>query len=160
MREQLQRIGRFAEAEAAALVRPMIGLEDPWGYRNHVRFTVRRDGQIGFMQRGTHRFLRIERCLIASDRVNTILETTQDRTMQARQLSVRTGEHTGEAMVQPRIQWRPGRPHGRVESGQTFYHESLLDVSYRISGPAFFQVNTRQAEHLVALVLEIGRAHV
>ena len=98
--------------------------------------------------------MRVDHCLIAGDRVNTILEGTQERTMQTRQLSVRTGEHTEELMVQPKIQWRPGRSHLKIESGQSFYHERLLGVSYRISGPAFFQVNTRQAERLVSLVLE------
>ncbi|MGE3855594.1 MAG: class I SAM-dependent RNA methyltransferase [Dehalococcoidia bacterium] len=154
VRDQLQRIGRFSAEEARELVLPMLGMDDPWGYRNHVRFTVRRDGEIGFMQRGTHRFMRVDECLIASPRVNAILEATQDRTMQARQLSVRVGEHTDEQMVQPKVQWRPGRPHGKVESGQSFYHERLLGVSYRISGAAFFQVNTRQAERLVSLVLD------
>ena len=158
VRDQLQRLGRFDAEEARDLVREMLGMDDPWGYRNHVRFTVRRDGEIGFMQRGTHRFLRVDECLIASPRVNAILGAAQDRTMQSRQLSVRVGEHTGEAMVQPKIQWRPGRGHGRIESGQTSYHESLLGVPYRISGAAFFQVNTRQAERLLALVLDDVRA--
>lgn len=154
VRAQLERIGKFTAEEARDLVLPMIGMDDPWGYRNHVRFTVRRDGEIGFMQRGTHRFMRIDECLIASPRVNAILEATQDRTMQARQLSVRVGEHTDEQMVQPKIQWRPERSHRKVESGQSFYHERLLGVPYRISSPAFFQVNTRQAERLVSLVLD------
>ena len=154
VRDQLERIGKFEAAEAERLVQPMIGMDDPWAYRNHVRFTVRRDGEIGFMQRGTHRFMRVDECLIASPKVNEILATTQDITMQSRQLSVRVGEQTDEVMLQPKIQWRPGRTHLRLESGQPFYHESLLGVPYRISGPAFFQVNTRQAERLVALVVE------
>ncbi len=158
VRDQLQRIGKFQAAETGILVREMLGMDDPWAYRNHMRFTVRRDGEIGFMQRGTHRFLRIDQCIIATDRVNTVLQAAQDRTMQTRQLSVRTGEQTGELMVQPKIQWRPGRSHARVESGQTSYHESLLGTRYRVSSPAFFQVNTRQAERLVTLVLEHVRA--
>ena len=161
VRDQLQRIGRFEAEVARDFVREMLGMDDPWGYRNHVRFTVRRDGEIGFMQRGTHRFMRIDECLIASALVNAILDATKDRTMQTRQLSIRAGEHTGEIMVQPKIQWRPGRhapSAARPESGQSFYHERLLGVSYRISGAAFFQVNTRQAERLVSLVLEHVRA--
>ena len=154
VRDQLTRIGRFDAAFVASTVREMLGMDDPWGYRNHMRFTARRDGEVGFMQRGTQRFMRIDRCAIATDAVNAVLEATQGRTMQARQITVRAGEHTGEVMVQPKLQWRPGRPHDRVESGQPHYAEELLGVRYRISGPAFFQVNTRQAEHLVALVIE------
>ncbi|MCK9486935.1 MAG: class I SAM-dependent RNA methyltransferase [Dehalococcoidia bacterium] len=159
VRDQLHRIGRFSEEEVHALVRPMIGMDDPWGYRNHNRFTVRRDGEVGFMQRGTHRFMRIDECLIAHPRVNEVLEAAQDRTMQARQLTVRVGVNTGDEMVQPRLQFRPGRPNqekrgARVTSGQTHYTEALNGVTYRISGPAFFQVNTVQAERLVAAVVE------
>ncbi len=154
VREQLRRIGRFEPDEVEALVRDTIGMAHPWGYRNHVRFTARRDGQIGFMQKGTHRFMRIEQCLIAHDRVNEILGAVQDRTMQARQVAIRVGEHTGDEMVQPKLNWRPGRHGSRVSSGQKMYRERLLGVNYRISGPAFFQVNSRQAEVLLQLVID------
>lgn len=154
--EQLRRIGRFEAAEVAALVRPMVGMDDPWGYRNHLRFTVRRDGDVGYMLRGTHRFLRVDYCEIAHPRVNEVLRRVQGNTIVAHQLAVRIGENTGEAMIQPKIDWRPGHRAAHVESGQKSYHESLNGVRYQISGPAFFQVNTRQAERLVAIAV----AHV
>jgi 23S rRNA (uracil1939-C5)-methyltransferase len=147
--EQLRRIGRFVDAPLA----PMLGMDDPWGYRNHLRFTVRRDGDVGFMQHGTHRFLRIEQCLIAHPRANAALRAVQGRTMQTAQLSVRVGEHTGDVMVQPRLRWRPGRARP-LPSGQATYEEELGGTRFRVSAPAFFQVNTRQAERLAALVVE------
>jgi len=153
VRDQLRRIGRFTPEEVDALVRPMLGMGEPWGYRNHNRFTVRRDGEIGFMQRGTHRFMRIDECLIADPRVNHVLQAAQDHTMQARQLSVRVGVNTDDEMVQPHLQWRPG-PRPKLASGQANYTERLNGVDYRVSGPAFFQVNTVQAERLVALVVD------
>ena len=153
VRDQLRRIGRFASEEVDALVRPMLGMGEPWGYRNHNRFTVRRDGEIGFMQRGTHRFMRIDECLIAHPRVNEVLQAAQDHTMQARQLSVRVGVNTDDEMVQPHLHWRPG-PRPKLASGQANYTERLNGVDYRVSGPAFFQVNTVQAERLVALVVD------
>ncbi|MBM3139816.1 MAG: class I SAM-dependent RNA methyltransferase [Chloroflexi bacterium] len=154
VREQFVRIARFDAHAAEAAVRPMLGMDDPWRYRNHVRFTVRRDGDVGFMQRGTHRFMRIDECPIAVDRVNEVLRAAQGRTMGARQLAIRVGEQTGDEMIQPRLRWRPRRPGPRPRSGQASYTERLHGQRYRISGPAFFQVNTRQAERLVALVLE------
>ena len=146
--DQLRRIGRFEDPP----LREMIGMSDPWGYRNHLRFTVRRDGDVGFMEHGTHRFLRIERCAIAHPRVNEVLRAAQGRTMQTTQLSVRVGEQTGEMLVQPKLHWRPGRSRS-VASGQTTYTEELAGTRFRISSPAFFQVNTRQAARMAELVI-------
>jgi 23S rRNA (uracil1939-C5)-methyltransferase len=148
VREQLRRIGRL---EGAPL-RDTIGMREPWAYRNHLRFTVRRDGDVGFMQHGTHRFLRVDHCEIAHPEVNRVLREVQGRTMQTAQLSVRVGEHTGDLLVQPKLHWRPGRT-GHMRSGQAHYKETLRGVPYRISSPAFFQVNSRQAERLVELVV-------
>lgn len=151
--EQLERIGHFEDPP----VRETQGMTNPWAYRNHMRFTVRRDGSIGFMERGTHRFLRIDRCEIAHPAANEVLRDTQTATMQTTQISIRVGENTGEVLVQPRLQWRPFK-HGRTRSGQPAYHEVLLGQRYQISAPAFFQVNTRQAERLVDMVVTRVRA--
>ena len=148
VRDQLRQLGRFEDAP----VRDMIGLSHPWEYRNHMRFTVRRDGSVGFMEHGTHRFLRIEHCPIAHPAVNEVLHEVQGRTMQTNQISVRVGEQTGDLLVQPRLKWRPAK-HGTTRSGQQWYTEQLAGMRYRISSAAFFQVNTRQAERLVELVV-------
>ena len=149
-REQLRRIGRFEDADLDGTLRAMIGMADPWAYRNHMRFTVRRDGEVGFMEHGTHRFLRIDHCEIALPAANRVLRDTQRRTMQTRALTIRAGEHTGELLVQPKLRWRPHR-RGRTRSGQRFYQELLRGARYRVSSPAFFQVNSRQAERLIEL---------
>lgn len=155
VREQLRRIGHFEDPP----VLDTLGMDDPWGYRNHIRFTVRRDGQVGFMQRGTHRFLRIDDCDIAHPRVNEVLRHVQDRTMQTAQLSVRVGENTGDVLVQPKLRWRPARG-ASAPSGQPHYTERLRGATYRVSSPAFFQVNTRQAEVLAGLVVRhVTEAH-
>ena len=153
VREQFERIGKFEDPP----VREMIGMSNPWGYRNHMRFTARRDGEVGFMEYGTHRFLRIDHCEIALESVNRVLGGVQGRTMQTRQISVRAGENTGEVLVQPRLKWRPGR-RGRVRSGQRNYTEVLRGARYRVSSPAFFQVNSRQAERLIEHVVARTRA--
>ena len=157
VREQMRRIGRFEDGEIDGVLREMIGMSDPWAYRNHMRFTVRRDGDIGFMEHGTHRFLRVDHCEIANPEANRVLRNAQGRTMQTKQLTVRVGEHTGESLVQPRLRWRPGR-RGNVRSGQQHYHEQLRGARYRVSSPAFFQVNSRQAERLIELVVARARA--
>ena len=157
VRDQLRRIGRFEDDAIDGVLREMIGMADPWAYRNHMRFTVRRDGDIGFMEHGSHRFLRIDHCEIALPAANRVLQDAQGRTMQTRALTVRVGEHSGELLVQPKLRWRPHR-RGRTRSGQPHYHELLRGARYRISSPAFFQVNSRQAERLIELVVARARA--
>ena len=157
VREQMRRIGRFEDSEIDGVLREMIGMTDPWAYRNHMRFTVRRDGDVGFMEHGTHRFLRVDHCEIALPEANRVLRNAQGRTMQTKQLTVRAGEHTGEVLVQPKLRWRPGR-RGNVRSGQKDYHELLRGARYQVSSPAFFQVNSRQAERLIELVVARARA--
>ncbi len=149
VQEQFERIGRFD----APPVRPMLGMEQPWAYRNHMRFTARLEGYVGFMERGTHRFLKVEQCPIAIDAVNEVLTDVQDATTGTRQIAIRMGEQSGELLVQPKLEWRPGQQ-GTTESGQPWYNERLLGRDFRISSAAFFQVNTRQAERLAQLVIE------
>ncbi|MDP6606146.1 MAG: class I SAM-dependent RNA methyltransferase [Dehalococcoidia bacterium] len=149
VREQLERIGGFEQPP----LREMIGMDEPWAYRNHMRFTARLEGYVGFMERGTHRFLRVEHCPIAVDRINGVLEAVQDATTGTRQIAIRAGELSDDLLVQPTLQWRDGHDEA-LESGQTWYSERLLGRDFRISAAAFFQVNTRQAERLARLVIE------
>ena len=90
VRDQLRRIGRFEDAP----LQPMLGMDNPWGYRNHLRFTVRRDGDVGFMQHGTHRFLRIDHCEIAHPRVNKVLRDVQAQLQDAAHSLKGTLHHT------------------------------------------------------------------
>ena len=57
--DQLRRIGHFTSADE--LVRPPIGMLQPWNYRNQARFTVgRRFGELCFTFRSSHRLMRID----------------------------------------------------------------------------------------------------
>jgi 23S rRNA (uracil1939-C5)-methyltransferase len=146
VREQLRRIGGFGDAP----VSETLAAQEPWGYRNHVRFTAKPRGEVGFMQRGTHRFLRIDRCLIADERVNEALPLLQGRCRGLHQVAFRIGVNTGEALVHPDLSAiEPSLP-----SAQRYYHEELLGRRFRISGASFFQTNTRQAERMVELVAD------
>ena len=144
VRDQLRRIGRFEDAP----VSPTLGAETPWGYRNHIRFTAKARGDIGFVRRGTHRFLRIDECKIADPWINYLLSRLQGKGGGLHQLAIRRGVRTGELLIHPDLsEIAPDVP-----SGQKDYHEELLGHRFRISGASFFQTNTPQAERLISLV--------
>ena len=121
-----------------------------FGYRNHARFTVRRQGSLGFVNRITRRFVKIDECLLMAPGINEILGKLQGRSGATSQLSIRYGINGGDWLIQPRLSINDVG----LETGQTHYTERLLGRSFRIGSPSFFQVNTAQAERLVGLVAQ------
>ncbi len=122
---------------------------DRLGYRNHARFTVRRQGRLGFTNRITRRFVDVERCLLMHEGINRILGRLQGRVGETTQLSVRYGIGSGEWLVQPPMK-SESIP---MPTGQTHYRERLFGRTFRIASPSFFQVNTKQAETLGGLLM-------
>lgn len=133
-------------------VLPTLPAPNPWRYRNHVRFTVNREGELGFTRRGGRRFLRVDDCLITHPWITQQMCQLQGRCRGIRQVALRYGERTGEYLVHPNLAER-GIEVG-LASGQPYYHDRLLGASFRVSGPSFFQVHNAQAERLVELVRE------
>jgi len=127
-----------------------VAADDPWNYRNHVRMSAGRHGDIGFVRRGTHRFLPIERCLIAHPAINEVIGKLQGKVAGLHQVEIRVGANTGDLMTVQDLRARePSMP---APSG--FYTDSLLGRTFRVSGSSFFQSNTHQAERLIELVKE------
>jgi 23S rRNA (uracil1939-C5)-methyltransferase len=112
--DALARLGGLADVE----VRPIIGAEDTFGYRNKMEFTVARSATaplvVGLHE--TDRYdsvLDIERCLLQSDRMNALLNEARaffvERGLTVyeqdsgegllRFLMLREGTHTGELMT-------------------------------------------------------------
>ncbi len=144
VQEQLRRIGKFESQP----VNETIPAADPWGYRNHLRLSAGRLGDIGFMRRGSHRFLPIETCLIAHPRINEMVTLFQGKGAGLHQVELRVGVNTGDLMIQPDMTDRvPSAP-----PGQKTYRESLLGHEFQVSAASFFQSNTQQAERLAQLV--------
>jgi 23S rRNA (uracil1939-C5)-methyltransferase len=148
VRQQLRRIGKFDDPP----VLPTVPSPQPYGYRNHARFSVDGKGNLGYISRPGHgyRFLRIDRCLIMHPAINEVLRRLQERAHVKHQLMVRYGVNTGELLVHPDV----SAIDPTIPSGQPAYHESLLGHRFRISASSFFQTNTAVAERLIQLVLE------
>ena len=121
-----------------------------FGYRNHARFTVRRQGSLGYVNRITRRFVQIDDCMLMAPWINEALGSLQGRCRETSQLSVRYGVNTSDWLIQPAL----SSEEVSLATGQTHYLERLLKKTFRIASPSFFQVNTRQAEQMVGLVRE------
>jgi 23S rRNA (uracil1939-C5)-methyltransferase len=143
VREQLARIGGLPDAP----VNPVVGADDPWGYRNHMRFsTGRKFGDAGFIHRRGRRLLKVNKCPIADPWVNAVLPRLQGHARGIHQIQLRRNASTESTLVAPALDILPD------ESGQDHYVEELAGRRFQVSASSFFQVNSAQAEKLVQLV--------
>jgi 23S rRNA (uracil1939-C5)-methyltransferase len=145
IQETLTQISGLVNTE----VSPTVPASDPYRYRNHARFTVR-GGNLGFVNRFTHRFVRIDHCLLMHPWINGALNELQERSGETTQLAIRFGENTGSWLIQPTL----SRADISLTTGQSHYEEALFGRKFRIASPSFFQVNTRQTERLMQLILD------
>lgn len=143
VREQLRRIGRLDDS----VVRPIRGAADPWGYRNHLRFsTGKKYGDVGYIGRKGYGLLRAEQCPIADPWVEELLPRLQGHGAGLHQIQLRHSAETGTFLVNPAI---PGLD---LPTGQKAYVEELGGARFDVSASAFFQVNHAQAEVMIELV--------
>ena len=144
-----------------------IGCEPPWEYRNHMRFSVDREGRPGLTARGSRHVLPLAHCPIASPRINTALGVLARHPLPRPQALIRTGEATGDLLIQPAPTpvgaqgVHTGAPNLRADleaAGLDLHDETLeedlLGARFRIRPSSFFQTNTRQANRMAELVLE------
>jgi 23S rRNA (uracil1939-C5)-methyltransferase len=145
VREQLRRLGHLDDA----VVRPIVGAANPWSYRNHLRFSTGKTwGDVGFIHRRGRGLLKVEACPIADPWVNNLLPSLQGHGQGLHQVQVRHNADTGSFLINPRVDAI------ELETGQKSYVEQLGGRHFQVSGSAFFQVNSAQAEAMVRLVGE------
>ena len=69
-----------AYAELSELnVQPTLPSPDIFNYRNHARFTVRKEGELGFVNRITRRFVAIDSCKLMTAGINKLLTLLQGK---------------------------------------------------------------------------------
>ena len=137
---------RYAALEGVS-VSPAVPSPQLFEYRNHARFTVRPQGSLGYVNRITHRFVKVDECMLMNPWINEALRTLQGKCQETSQLSIRYGVNTGDWLIQPTLH-SVDIP---LSSGQTHYREKLLGQTFLVASPSFFQVNTKQAERLAEL---------
>lgn len=140
---------------AAPPVLPAIGCEPPWHYRNHMRFSVNRDGEAGLTVRNSHRVLPLRTCPIAHPRINDTLSVLADEPLPRPQVLIRYGDASGQILVQPlpATATRGRLLAAGLDVRDDALEETLLSERFRIRPSSFFQTNTRQANRMAELVL-------
>jgi 23S rRNA (uracil1939-C5)-methyltransferase len=152
VRQLLRDIGGFDDPPLLATV----PCDDPWHYRNHMRFSVNRDGQPGLTARGTHRVLPLTCCPIAHEQINRVLSVLSQVPNARPQVLVRCGAASGQALLQP---YPAPEIAGQLAAAGLDVHsetmeEALAGETFRIRPSSFFQTNTAQAEKMARMVLE------
>ncbi len=149
LKQDLIRRAITAEGLDNSIVRPVLPSPSEFGYRNHARLTVRRRmNRFGFINRVTHAFVPVDQCPIMAEGVNSLMAALSERCGETSQFSIRYGVNTDDYLIQPHFK----NPDVTVITGQTHYHEIMSGHRFRVSSPAFFQVNTPQAERLADLI--------
>jgi 23S rRNA (uracil1939-C5)-methyltransferase len=145
VREQFRRIAHMPEAP----VEPMAGAADPWHYRNHLRFsTGHKFGDVGFVPRNGRGLLKVEDCAIAEPWANALLPKLQGKGRGLHQVQIRYCAATESHLIWPEL------PDLELPTGQKAYMERLAGRDFVVSGSAFFQVNSAQAEQMIRLIGE------
>ena len=117
VRNNLSRLGGFSEELLDQVMEPVMGMEDPWRYRNKAQFPVGtdRDGKLiaGFYAGRTHRIIDNHDCVLGVEQNQQILELVlahmrkhhipayNEETGKGliRHVMTRCGFHTGQIMV-------------------------------------------------------------
>jgi 23S rRNA (uracil1939-C5)-methyltransferase len=152
VQDLLQEVGGFVHPP----VLETVPCDVPWNYRNHMRFSVNREGQPGLTARGTHRVLPLESCPIAHKQINHALNVLSAVSNQRPQVLIRCGAATGQMLIQPHPDSNIAQQ--LAEAGLDLQTETMEEKLggelFRIRPSSFFQTNTAQAEKMAAMVLQ------
>ena len=118
-------------------------------YRNHARFTINKEGMLGFIGKETRRFVHITKCLLMSDHINNLMGTLQGKAAQTRQLSIRASEFSEGHLIQPKLK----EVAIDVDTGQPFYYEHINANRFKVASPSFFQDNNDQVSNIIEAIL-------
>ncbi len=151
VRHMLQDIGGFPDPPLLATV----PCDNPWQYRNHMRFSVNREGQPGLTARGTHRVLPLTSCPIAQPYINRALSVLSKVNNARPQLLIRCGAATGQLLIQPHP--TPDIAQQLADADLDLHTDTMEEVlanqTFRIRPSSFFQTNTAQAEKMAQMIL-------
>lgn len=139
VKNHLLRIGGFSEAEIDSVMEPIVGMEDPFHYRNKAQYPVGRDKEgnpiAGFYAGRTHSIIANTECFLGRKENTKILDTILDYMREfkvvpyeeesgkglIRHILIRTGFASGEIMVCLVLNYR-----GKKSTAQYLPHQEIL----------------------------------
>lgn len=164
LRDCLVRIGGLVDPPVA----PTLGMDQPWGYRNHLRVRLA-GGRPALVAQDGASLLPIDECPIAHPLVLDLLSCLELDLPDGTEVGLRAGIHTGDRLIAIHapaaelaevdveldvsvtlLDPQTGAVH--VAAGRPFLLERLGGHVFMVPANAFFQVNTVMAEQLVAQV--------
>lgn len=172
--EAMQRIGKLELP-----VNPVLGMEEPWRYRNKVTWHAARiDGRyrMGFYRSDTHQLIDIKTCKLISEEmeklslyIKTNLEELhipeiceiiiRQSSLNHKLMLIVMGKGTGNANIDCLVDYpdlssiysTDGERHTLLY-GEPYLQEAVDGIKYDISPLSFFQVNPIQTQKLFDLV--------
>jgi 23S rRNA (uracil1939-C5)-methyltransferase len=164
LRDQLQRIGKIENPP----VQPMIPAPNPWNYRNNIQFHLTNEGKLGFINSKGNFALAIEECHLPETSIDSFWkELNFESNLNLERVSLRSGEENDLMLVleskspeTPELEIEANisvvhlyENHPVVIAGQDHLFIKILDKDFKVSAPAFFQVNTKMAEKMVEYLI-------
>jgi 23S rRNA (uracil1939-C5)-methyltransferase len=165
VRSQLERLGGLTSPP----VEPTIPSPNPWNARNHVEFSLSREGRLGFQAAGSHRVVPIEECHLPEPAIGEIWpQTDLEGIPGVSRVHFRVGSENDvmivfEAETEPEIElllelpasvvWL-GPAGASVLAGSGHLMIEVAGRAFRVSAASFFQVHTALAIQLVEHALQ------
>lgn len=124
--ETLERLGRFERDVLETIVADTVSSPKQWNYRNRIQLQVDRQGRIGFHRWQSRDVVEFEKCLIADDRLNTVLAEKRELYRHATMRTVefrlddevssfsQVNTEQNETLRKIIIEWLQTVPHDRV----------------------------------------------
>lgn len=138
--DALKRIGKLSNIQ----VEPVLGMSDPWRYRNKAVLHRDKQGFLGYYRPGTNDVIPFEDCLLLSEKTNSRIKQLKEGFQ-----SVTFRENSrGEGLVFPEE-----NPTEVLDPRGQYFYEYLDDLRFRVSPKAFLQVNHAQTVKLYSLIL-------
>ncbi len=182
VRESLEHIGGFKNPK----IKPIIGCEEPWFYRNKMEFSFY-ENMVGLHPKGyRYEVFDLEECFLESEEIPKILEAVRPIIKPGMiSIIIREGKKTNERLINliysdceidskhfvdlmkpfstsiyitQKIA-KKGKPTQLIEQhlfGKKTLTEGMCGLKFEILPQAFFQPNTLQAEKLYKTVEDLG----